>query len=139
MLLSEIFGEEPNDWRVWIDATGKVHEVTGDVTHAEYVYFKRDGADDGDIDGEGVDESFDDAINAGWIRVGINLISFEFFATGKLEAITPASIETLLRIVNSHHADFYTLDFGGAHQSFERTKQVSTFLTRLLIQKKRSA
>jgi hypothetical protein len=130
--LSESMGE--NDWRAWITADGEVHEVIGDVTHAEYSmhHFPADPDDeDYSIERFNVDAAFDKALEAGWIRVGINLISFEFFATCHTTVTRPALV-ALLRLLEIHYADSFMLDFAGKMIYAKSTKGMQAQIAKLM-------
>ena len=127
---------EPNDWRAWITADGELHEVVGDVTHAEYstTHFPYDRDDDNEEFEDYTDYSFTKALDAGWIRVGINLISFEFFANCQPSVTRPA-LTTLLRVLDSHYADNFLLDMAGTSIIYAKTvKSMKTQIAKLMQQ-----
>jgi hypothetical protein len=131
--ITEGWDSEPNDWRAWITADGQLQEVVGDVTHAEYVTGHFNSEDDDPMDDDYVDAALSRALQAGWIRVGINLDSHEFFATCDAKGVTRAALIELSRVMNARYAAEHTLDVSG---TFYRGKaQIKKTIARLRMTK----
>lgn len=132
---------EDGDWRAWIAADGTLHEVTGDITHAEFAHYHYQDHDDSPPDDAeeeewDVDVSFSRALDEGWIRVGLNLQSYELFITFEETQVTPQALEGLLKTLETRYADYYFADAGDGNPKRMRLRQMTAYLTRMLVRKK---
>jgi hypothetical protein len=76
------------------------------------------------------DAAFSKALRQGWIRVGINLMSFEFFANFDRTKVSRAALVDLIRVLNTHHAETYTVDDGNAVQTTSSDKEAKAIVNK---------
>ena len=86
LTLIESFQSDLGDERYWITPTGEIEEVDNEDTHAEHVYYHHFTGDETE-DEYLPDNAFYDAIEAGWIRIGLTPNYTELFITLNLNKV----------------------------------------------------